>query len=91
MKSVAAKYVHAFGVCVTIASLCSGCASSPGSIPMAYEDLDHFQPDCRIAVQQRQMLQSMRRTIDEEALDRLVGRDINKQINYNLFLLRYCQ
>ena len=58
---------------------------------MAYQDLNHFQVDCRIAVEQRIMLMNMRRTVDEAALDRLEGRDINREINYNLFLLRYCQ
>jgi hypothetical protein len=58
---------------------------------MAYEDLNYFQVDCRIAVQQRTMLESMRRTRDEAALDRMFGNgNINKQINYNLHLLRYC-
>ena len=58
---------------------------------MEYEDLNYFQVDCSIAVQQRTMLMSMKRTVDEQALDRLAGQDINRQINYNLFLLRYCQ
>lgn len=59
---------------------------------MAYDDLNYFQVDCKIAVKQRVMLQSMRRTRDEQAMDRLSGQpDINRQIDYNLFLLRYCQ
>ena len=61
---------------------------------MAYEDLNYFQVDCKIAVQQRAMLMSMRQTRDEQALDRLTFWDrqgnINRQIDYNLFLLRYC-
>jgi hypothetical protein len=58
---------------------------------MAYEDLNYFQVDCRIAVQQRAMLESMRRTRDEQALDRMSGmKNVNSQINYNLHLLRYC-
>jgi hypothetical protein len=61
---------------------------------MAYQDLNYFQVDCRIAVQQRTMLESMRQTRDEQALDRLTFWDrqgnINRQIDYNLFLLRYC-
>jgi len=58
---------------------------------MAYQDLNYFQVDCRIAVEQRAMLESMRRTRDEAALDRLLGDgNINRQINYNLHLLRYC-
>ena len=58
---------------------------------MAYEDLNYFQVDCRIAVQQRAMLESMRRTRNEQALDRMSGmKNVNSQINYNLHLLRYC-
>ena len=95
MNEVAHKFARVFGVCAIVVSLCSGCATQPGSIPMTYEDLNYFQPDCRIAVQQRAMLESMRRTRDEQALDQLTFWDrqgnINKQINYNLHLLRYCQ
>jgi hypothetical protein len=58
---------------------------------MAYEDLNYFQVDCKIAVEQRTMLMSMKRTRDEAALDQFNGNgNINKQINYNLHLLRYC-
>ena len=91
MQEVVDKFARVFGASVILVSLCSGCASQPGSIPMAYEDLNYFQVDCSIAVQQRTMLMSMKRTVDEQALDRLAGQDINRQINYNLFLLRYCQ
>jgi hypothetical protein len=92
MKEVAHKFARVSGACVILASLCSGCASgTPGSRPMAYEDLNYFQVDCKIAVQQRTMLESMRRTRDEAALDRISGmKNINSQINYNLHLLRYC-
>jgi len=92
MKEVAHKFARVSGACVILVSLCSGCASgTPSARPMAYEDLNYFQVDCRIAVQQRTMLESMRRTRDEAALDRMFGDgNINKQINYNLHLLRYC-
>ena len=96
MNEVAVKFARVFGACVILASLCSGCASrgTPGAQPMAYEDLNYFQVDCKIAVQQRAMLESMRQTRDEQALDRLTFWDrqgnINRQIDYNLFLLRYC-
>ena len=95
MKEVADKFARVFGACVILASLCSGCASgTPSARPMAYEDLNYFQVDCKIAVQQRAMLMSMRQTRDEQALDRLTFWDrqgnINRQIDYNLFLLRYC-
>jgi hypothetical protein len=58
---------------------------------MAYEDLNYFQVNCKIAVEQRTMLESMRRTRDEQAWDKISGmKNINSQINYNLHLLRYC-
>jgi hypothetical protein len=89
MNEAAVKFARVFGACVTLVSLCSGCASGPQ--PMAYEDLNYFQVDCKIAVQQRTMLMSMKRTRDEAALDRFIGNgNINQQINYNLHLLRYC-
>jgi hypothetical protein len=96
MKEVVDKFARVFGACVIIVSLCSGCASqgTPGARPMAYQDLNYFQVDCRIAVQQRAMLMSMRQTRDEITLDQLTFWDrkgnINRQIDYNLFLLRYC-
>lgn len=59
---------------------------------MAYDDLNVFQVDCRIASQQRTMLLRMRRTPDEVAVDRILGRgDINRPINFALNELRYCQ
>jgi hypothetical protein len=92
MKDSVVKFVRVFGASAILVSLCSGCAvGTPSGGAMAYEDLDHFQVNCKIAVQQRIMLESMRQTRDEQALNRLLGTgDINKQINYNLFLLRYC-
>jgi len=96
MKEVAAKFVRVFGVFVITASLFSACSNkrTPSAIPMSYEDLNYFQVDCKIAVEQRTMLESMRQTRDEVALDRLTFWDrrgnINRQIDYNLFQLRYC-
>ena len=93
MNEVEVKFARVFGACVILVSLCSGCASpgTPSARPMSYEDLNYFQVDCRIAVQQRLMLMNMKRTRDEQALDQIVGNgNINKQINYNLHLLRYC-
>lgn len=92
MKDNVARFVRAFGASAILVSLCSGCAvGTPSGGAMAYEDLDHFQVNCKIAVQQRMMLESMRQTRDEQALNKLFGTgNINRQINYNLFLLRYC-
>lgn len=57
----------AFGLCVIIASLSSGCASGPpvNRIPMAAEDLNYFRIDCSRKEEQIRMLQSMRQTGDE--------------------------
>ena len=96
MKEVAAKFVRVFGVFVITASLFSACSNqrTASAIPMSYDDLNYFQVDCKIAVQQRTMLESMRQTRDEVALDKLTFWDrrgnVNRQIDYNLFLLRYC-
>jgi hypothetical protein len=57
--------------------------------------LNHFQPDCKIVAQQRAMLESMRPTPDEIAINKLnpfVDKqgDIITQINFNLHQLSYC-
>ena len=92
MLEVVDKFARVFGASAILVSLCSGCAvGTPSGGAMAYEDLDRFQVNCKIAVQQRAMLESMRQTQDEQALNKFFGTgNINKQINYNLFLLRYC-
>ena len=96
MQEVVDKFARVFGVCVTLVSLCSGCATGvPSAAPMHAHELNHFQVDCRIADKQRAMLESMRPTPDEIVLNKLnpfadkTG-DIVTQINYNLFLLKYC-
>lgn len=66
------KSVAVFGICATLAILCSGCAS-PRSEPMGFVDLDSFQIDCSKRTQQIAFLQSMRSTPD----DRLFARASN--------------
>lgn len=58
----------AFGLCAIIASLSSGCASSPpvNRIPMYAQDLNHFVIDCSRKEEQIRMLQSMRQSGDEQ-------------------------
>jgi hypothetical protein len=96
MQEAVDKFARVFGVCVTLVSLCSGCATGvPSAAPMHAGELNHFQVDCRIANQQRAMLESMRPTPDEIAMNKMnpfADRhgDVVTQINYNLFLLRYC-
>jgi hypothetical protein len=58
-------------------------------------ELDYFQVDCRIASQQRAMLESMRPSPEEIAMNKLnpfveKHGDVITQINRNLFLLKYC-
>ena len=60
------------GICVTLAILCSGCAS-PRSAPLGFADLDSFQIDCNHRTAQIAFLQSMRSTPD----DRLIARASN--------------
>ena len=60
------------GICVTLAILCSGCATSR-SQPMSFAELDYFQINCAQRTQQIALLQSMRSTPD----DRLFARASN--------------
>ena len=60
------KFATVFGLCVTIVSLCSGCAvTNVSRMPMSERDLNFFHPNCRIKEQQIAMLQSMRQSEDE--------------------------
>jgi translation initiation factor IF-1 len=96
MQSVVDKFARVFGACAILVSLCSGCASGvPSAGPMHAAELNYFQVDCRIANQQRAMLESMRPTPEEIVLNKLnpfadKHGDVTTQINRNLFLLKYC-
>ena len=62
------KFAIVFGLCVTIASLSSGCATSPSPdrTPWSIHDLDYnFRLDCSRKQEQIAMLQSMRQSRDE--------------------------
>lgn len=62
------RFAIAFGLCVTIASLSSGCAThvNPHRVPPDIEHLNSgFQLDCSRKQQQIDMLQSMRQSGDE--------------------------
>lgn len=95
-KDIADKFVLKFGICVMCVSLCSGCATgTPSRTAMSINDLEYFQYDCRISGQQIAMLNSMRRTADDQLLG-LGGwngqdRKINWLINWHIRYLRdYC-
>ena len=96
MQSAVDKFARVFGACAILVSLCSGCASGvPSAGPMHAAELNYFQVDCRIADKQRAMLESMRPTPEEIALNKLnpfadKHGDVITQINRNLFLLKYC-
>jgi hypothetical protein len=53
------------GICVTLAILCSGCATTTGTQPMRFADLDSFQINCKRRPEQIALLQSMRSTPDD--------------------------
>jgi hypothetical protein len=62
------KFAIVFGMCVTIASLSSGCAISPNPnrVTASIEHLDSgFRLDCSRKQEQIAMLQSMRQSRDE--------------------------
>ena len=62
------KFAIVFGLCVTIASLSSGCATSPNPhrVPANIEHLNSgFRLDCSRKQEQIDMLQSMRQSKDE--------------------------
>ena len=60
------------GICVTLAILCSGCATSAGkSKQMSYHSINTFQTDCSKKNEQIAMLNGMRSTRDDRALAKL--------------------
>lgn len=60
------------GICVTLAILCSGCATSVvKSKQMSYQSINTFQTDCSKKNEQITMLNSMRTTRDDRALAKL--------------------
>jgi hypothetical protein len=64
------KSVLAFGMCATLAILCSGCAA-PASRQMGFSDINTFRVDCSKRDEQIVMLDSMRSTRDDRALAKL--------------------
>jgi hypothetical protein len=68
IKAMKVLLKPAFGLCVIAVSLFStGCATGQYQ-PMAVDDLDRFQIDCRIKAQQIRFLQGMRATQDDRFL-----------------------
>jgi hypothetical protein len=68
------KFAIVFGICVTIASLSSGCAISPNPtrVTASIEHLDRgFRLDCSRKHEHIAMLQSMRQSKDENFEARL--------------------
>ena len=97
MSGIAAKFAYVFGPCVIIASLCSGCATGgPPSRPVAnLNDLNYFQPDCKIRDQQIAYLQSLRRTSDDMLFSFSGWIGYDKTVNWTIDnhlrqLIHYC-
>lgn len=83
-------------MCVTIASLCSGCATgSPASESVSFDELNRYQIDCKKRDEQVAFLNSLRRSADDRlfTLDGWFGTNdrINWVINYHLvYINKYC-
>ncbi len=83
-------------MCVTIVSLCSGCATgSPPSQSVTFDELNRYQIDCRKKSEQIAFLNSLRRSPDDRlfTLDGWFGVNdrINWVINYHLvYINQYC-
>ena len=96
LKDIVDKSVLKFGTCVMFVSLFSACATgTPSRTAMSIDDLEYFQPNCKIAQQKIAMLNSMRRTADDQlfSLSGWSGQDrkINWLINWHIRDLRdYC-
>jgi len=96
LKDIVDKSVLKFGTCVMFVSLFSACATgTPSRTAMSIDDLEYFKYDCKIAPQQIAMLNSMRRTADDQllSLDGWTGRSkkVNWLINWHVQHLRdYC-
>lgn len=94
--NIAGRSVLKFGISAIIVGLCSACATgTPSRTAMTIEQLEYFQPNCKIAAQQIAMLNSMRRTDDDQlfSLSGWTGQDrkINWLINWHIRDLRdYC-
>ena len=99
-KDIADKFALKFGICVMFVSLCSGCATgvatgTPSRTAMSIDDLEWFQYDCKRSGQQIAMLNSMRRTADDQlfSLSGWTGEDKKRHwlINWHIRYLRdYC-
>ena len=80
-------------MCVSLFSACA--TGTPSRTAMSIEDLKYFQTDCKIAPPQIAMLNSMRRTADDQlfSLSGWTGQDrrVNWLINWHIRELRdYC-
>ena len=51
-------------MCVSLFSACA--TGTPSRTAMSIDDLEYFQPNCKIAQQQIAMLNSMRRSADDQ-------------------------
>ena len=91
MKDTVRKFATVFGMCATLAILCSGCATGVQREPVAMVDLNRFQYDCDNRASQIAYLQSLRRSADDQlfSLSGWTGEDRQRNwlINYHISML----
>ena len=68
MQDIVPRFASVYGICVTLAILCSAGCSTVQQTPMGFQDLDHFKVNCKKKTEQIAFLQSMRPTRDEKLL-----------------------
>jgi len=68
MQDIVPRFASVYGICVTLAILCSAGCSTVQQTPMGFQDLDHFKVNCKKKAEQIAFLQSMRPTRDEKLL-----------------------
>ena len=96
MNAPGQKFAIVFGLCVIIASLCSGCATgAPSASTVSLYDINYFQPDCRIKEQQMHFLQSLRRGRDDKLFTASGFFRVDDQVNWTIdthlrYLTQYC-
>lgn len=66
MNAIVQRFGIVFGACVTVVTLCSGCATGGNSAGMTYQDLTWYAVDCNRKQEQLHFLQSLRKSPDNQ-------------------------
>jgi hypothetical protein len=96
MSAIADRFVRKFGLCVTVVSLFSACATgTPSTTAIDPDELKWFSPDCRQSKEQMVWLRSLRRTADDQLFSVAgwlgEGKRINWLVDNHIRYLRdYC-